>query len=343
MGKRTRDNTGRTGHHGCMADQPGPAARVLAAGLFGLVTAELATAIAGALAGNLSWADAVGGFLVTNGAIGLTLSACGAPLAWHRPRNPVGWLFLTGGVAYATSAAAAGLAEFGAAAGWSPAALSALASLFILTWPWAIGLCLPLALLLFPDGRPPSPRWRWLVWAIAAEAVLFELMFAGPGSHTINGRTVTSDLTLPGYHQLTALWAIANIAWAAILGLILASLVVRYRRGADAERRQLLWLLLAIVIVLPYAGVVWGIFSAGPILGLLVIPLILTGLMLLTIAFRGAAAPFNAETPDLTGSRCRPVAMRKGQSSRLLWIVSVWPARPVVSFRDGAVDEGRRP
>ncbi len=51
----------------------------------------------------------------------------------------------------------------------------------ILAWPLAIGLCLPLALLLFPDGRPPSPRWRWLIWAIAAEAVLFELMFAESG------------------------------------------------------------------------------------------------------------------------------------------------------------------
>ena len=257
-----------------MADQPGPATRVLAAGLLGLAAAELATAIAGALAGNLSWAGAVGSFMVTNGAIGLTLSACGAPLAWHRPRNPVGWLFLAGGLAYATSAAAAGLAELGAAAGWSSVTLSALASLFGLAWPLAIGLCLPLALLLFPDGRPPSPRWRWLIWTIAAEAVLFELMFAGPGRETIGRRTVTPYLTLPGYHQLTAVWAISNIAWAAILAVVLASLVVRYRRGGDAERRQLLWLLLAMMIVLPYAGVVWGIFGAGPILGLLVIPLI---------------------------------------------------------------------
>ena len=274
MGERTRDNTGRTGHHGCMADRPGTATRVLAAGLLGLVAAELATAIACAVAGNVSFANAVGSFMVTNGAIGLTLSACGAPLAWHRPRNPVGWLFLAGGLAYATSAAAAGLAEFGAVQGWSSATLSALASLFILAWPLAIGLCLPLALLLFPDGRPPSPRWRWLIWAIAAEAVLFELMFADPGSETIDRRTVTPYLTLPGFHQLTAVWAITNIAWAAILAIVLASLVVRYRRGGDAERRQLLWLLLAMMIVLPYAGVVWGIFGAGPILGLLVIPLI---------------------------------------------------------------------
>ncbi len=269
-----------------MANQPGTATRVLAVGLLGLAAAELATGIACALAANLSFADAVGAFLVTNGAIGLTLAACGSLLAWHRPRNPVGWLFLSGGVAYATSAAAAGLAEFGAGHAWSAAALSALASLFGLAWPLAIGLCLPLALLLFPDGRPPSLRWRWLTWTIAAEAVLFELMFTGPGSVTIDSRTVTPYLVLPGYDRLTALWAIANIAWAAILALILASLVIRYRRGGDAERRQLLWLLLAVMIVLPYAGVVWGIFDAGPILGLLVIPLIPAAVTIAILRYR---------------------------------------------------------
>jgi two-component system, NarL family, sensor kinase len=277
MNERTRDNGHRAGHHWYMADQPGssgPATRVLAAGLLGLVAAELATAIACALAANVSFANAVSDFIVTNGAIGLTLAACGAPLAWHRPRNPVGWLFLAGGVAYATSTAAAGIAELGAGHGWSLATLSALGSVFSLAWPLAIGLCLPMALLLFPDGRPPGPRWSWLIWAIAAEAVLFELMFTSPGSQTVGRRTVTPYLTLPGYNRLTAVWTVTNFAWAAILVLVLASLVVRYRRGGDVERRQLLWLLLAVVIVLPYAGVIWGIFDAGPILGLLVIPLI---------------------------------------------------------------------
>jgi signal transduction histidine kinase len=259
---------------------------VLAAGLLGLAVAELAAAIACTLAADISWADAVGNFIVTDGAIGLTLAACGAPLAWYRPRNPVGWLFLAGGVAYATSTAAAGLAELGAGQGWSSATLNALASLFGLAWPLAIGLCLPMALLLFPDGRPPGPRWRWLVWAIAAEAVLFELMFTGPGTVTVGRRSVSPDLTLPGFDQLKALWAVTNLAWAAILALVLASLVVRYRRSGDVERRQLLWLLLAVMIVLPYAGVVWGIFGAGPILGLLVIPLIPAAVTIAILRYR---------------------------------------------------------
>ena len=166
------------------------------------------------------------------------------------------------------------LVEFGASAGWNTLALRLLGSLFILSWPLAIGLCLPMALLLFPDGRPPGPRWRWLVWAIVAESLLFELMFAGPSTQAFGPRTLTTYVVLPGFHRLGAVWAATNIAWAAILALDLASLVIRYRRGGDAERRQLLWLVLAVVVVLPYAGVAWGIFNAGPVLGLLVIPLI---------------------------------------------------------------------
>jgi two-component system NarL family sensor kinase len=260
-----------------MTEEPGTSGRVtrvLAASLFGLAVAELATAIGCQLAGGVSWAGAVDSFTLTDGVIGLALSACGALLAWYRPRNPIGWLFLAGGVAYATSTAAVNLLGLGGSVGWSTLVLRLLASLFMLSWPWGIGLCLPLALLLFPDGRPAGSRWRWLIWAIVVEGVLFELSFAAPGRQTFGSRSVTPYLALPFYHRLGAVWAASNIAWAALFMLVLASLVVRYRRGGDVERRQLLWLLLAVLVVLAYAGVPWGIFGRGPVLGLLVIPLI---------------------------------------------------------------------
>ena len=187
-----------------MADQPGsggPAARVLAAACSAWRWPNWPPGSLARWRPAFRFGTAVGNFTVTNGAIGLTLAACGALLAWHRPRNPVGWLFLAGGVAYATSAMAVELAEFGATAGWSGRVLDSLASLFILAWPLAIGLCLPMALLLFPSGRPPGSRWRPLVWAIAAEAVLFELMFSGPGRETVDGRSVSAYLVLPSYSR----------------------------------------------------------------------------------------------------------------------------------------------
>ena len=247
---------------------------MLAIGLLAVAMAELATAIAAALLGDISFADAVGSFTVTNGAIGLGFATCGALLAWHRPRNPIGWLFLAAGVADATSAAAVQLLILGVERGWAMSALGVLASLFGLAWPLAIGLGLPVALLLFPDGRPVSSRWRWTIWAAAVECLLFVLGFAGSGKIQIHQTRVSPYLTIPFYDRLTALWTAGNIAFSAILGLAIASLVIRYRRGGDAERRQLLWLVLACLVVFGYAGLWWGLAGTGPILGLLVIPLI---------------------------------------------------------------------
>jgi hypothetical protein len=80
--------------------------------------------------------------------------------------------------------------------------------------------------------RRRHPESRWLVWAIAAESLLFELMFAVPGTQTFGSRTLTPYLVLPEYHRLGAVGAATNIAWAAIFALVLASLVVRYPRSA---------------------------------------------------------------------------------------------------------------
>ena len=96
----------------------------------------------------------------------------------------------------------------------------------------------------------------------------------GSRAANVGHHSVVPYLAIPFYNRLGALWAASNIAWAALFVLVLASLVVRYRRGGDVERRQLLWLLLAVLVVLAYAGVPWGIFGRGPVLGLLVIPLI---------------------------------------------------------------------
>ena len=142
-----------------MADvprSPGRVTRALAAGLFGLTMGELVAAITCAVMGGISAADAVGSFMVTNGTMGLAFGLCGWLLAWHRPRSPIGWLFLAAGVAEATSALAVVLLGLGGADGWDTLLLRLAASLFMLSWPWAIGLCLPLVLLLFPDGRPAA-------------------------------------------------------------------------------------------------------------------------------------------------------------------------------------------
>ena len=174
----------------------------------------------------------------------------------------------------ATSAAAVSLLEVGASSGWDQGVLRLLGTFTDYAWPWSIGLFLPVALLLFPDGRPAGPRWRWLIWVAAAQSVLFVLSFAIPSAQVFDGHRVTLYLAIPAYHRLAPLWVAENLIWAVVFASAIASLAVRYRRGGDAERRQLLWLLLVGLVALPYVGLVWGLLGSGPILGLLILPLI---------------------------------------------------------------------
>ena len=102
-----------------------------------------------------SWRDALEAFVVTNAVMGVAFARCGSIIAWHRPRNPIGWLFLAGGIAtprrrwWRHWARAARRRR-------SVGAVRLTVTVFGLAWPWAIGFCLPLAVLLFPDGRPPT-------------------------------------------------------------------------------------------------------------------------------------------------------------------------------------------
>ncbi len=262
------------------------ATQVLAAGLCGLAMAELAAAVIVTLTGGISFASAVGTYTVTNGAMGLAFGSCGLLLAWHRPRHPIGWLFLAAGVAEATAAAAVRFFLLGVQHGWPVGMLRLLGTLTVFSWPWAVGLCLPVALLLFPDGRPLGRRWRWVIGAAVAESVLFVLSFANPAPQTFGPYRLTLYGTISFYGRLGPLWTVSNLAFAAVYACAIASLVVRYRRGGDIERRQLLWLLLAGLAALAYGAVVWGIFNTGPILGLLVFTLIPAGVAVAVLRYQ---------------------------------------------------------
>ena len=246
--------------------------RALAAILGVFVTLEvIAAAVLSVIAG-WSWRDAIDAFVVTNSAIALSFGICGAILAWHRPRNPIGWLFAAGGVAYATAALAAPLGAALHEAGAPIAVQRLVITVFTWSWPLAIGLVLPLALLLFPDGRPPSRRWQWIVIAVIVTAPLFSLEM-GTFPYPIEPGYPVGYLTIPFYENLHLLWSAANIRNFLALFLGVAALAVRYRRGSDVERRQLLWLLLAVILAL-IVILPWDLVAGTPVEVLFAIPLI---------------------------------------------------------------------
>lgn len=216
----------------------------LAVSVWGLTMAAVVAAIALA---------AVNGFplgfdpwgVITAGAI--TIGSLGGLVASKRPENPIGWLMLL--TSLLDGLAAVGLqygylAEFGGHDLWGAE--------YLATVPYGVaagavfGITITLLLLLFPNGRLPSPRWRPVAVAAAIGVVA---MAAGLAMFVV-------DLGLAGlYGQLADGMLDANAAagLARILNegghvlvfiafpLSVISLFIRRRRSSPVERQQLRW------------------------------------------------------------------------------------------------------
>ena len=249
-----------------------PLRRLLAVTLgAGIAILVIAAAVGCAVLG-WSLTLALESFVLTNAVMAVSFGGCGVILAWHRPTNPIGWLFVSGGFLQAVAAAVPPVGNLAQQAGMGESVVRLLATLFVYSWPWAIGLCVPLALVLFPDGRPLSRRWGPIVVLIAVTAPLFVLEMAAAPLPVDDGGVI-SYLTLPFYDRLGPLWLLAELRTGAAYLLGVLALALRYRRGDEATRRQLLWLLLAMVVV-TFALVPWGLVAGTPIAVLFAIPLI---------------------------------------------------------------------
>jgi signal transduction histidine kinase len=234
----------------------------------------------GSVLAGLSLADAVNGFVVTNTAMAVSFTLCGLILATRRPANPIGWLFLADGLGHAVTAASAPLITIGLRQDWPIGLVRAITTVGAYSWPWSIALFLPLALLLFPTGRlpgqlpgqPPGRWWRWLLWVAVATAPLFVVELGTEPNSLVPGGP-TGYLTIADRADLAPLWMLAELRVVLLYAVCVIALGVRYRRGDERERRQLLWPILATLITFCVL-VPWGVFLVGPVLMLLAIPLI---------------------------------------------------------------------
>ena len=177
-------------------------------------------------------------------------AAVGAIVAVRQPGNPMGWVLLAamGCVALENDASFYSVADYRLHHGALP--LGWVAVLLQPAWAPAIVL-LGLAILLFPDGRPPSARWRWVVRAYLAAGTLCIAGALTVAATAIIGHDIRVDasgnlLTLD-QGGLAAWWKAIKLVFVAVLGICwlasLASQVVRWRRSSDERRQQLKWLL----------------------------------------------------------------------------------------------------
>ena len=203
-----------------------------------------------------------------------------------RSRNRIGWLFLAFGLdaALLTFANPYYLRGTVIAPGSLPAATAILESLGSMLWP-STYMFLGLLLLLFPDGRLPSPRWRPVALVYVTSWVLL-MLFAvvTPATGTMYGVSHTNPLAIQALGHPTWKAVIQGISAITVASLAVVALapLVRFRRADPVQRQQLKWfafvvgigvvsvlVALAVVGVLPIvATVLWGVATVGVVAGL---------------------------------------------------------------------------
>lgn len=244
-------------------------------GLFELIVAAVIVAAVSATLVGLNFADARDSFVVANSVFALSCALAGVLLAWQRPRNPVGWLLLVAGYAHGLSAGFGLVALAGPARGWPPGLVRAAATIASFAWPCSIALFLPLALLLFPDGRLPSPRWRPVVALLVVAAALYTAeRVTDPTGFVGDGRGMAA-VVLPNHAELSWLWIVTEVGIGLLYFAALLGLVLRFRRSDERIRGLAVWVVVAVIAIAATMAIWLPINRDAPLLlVLLVIPLL---------------------------------------------------------------------
>lgn len=183
---------------------------------------------------------------------GVALAVTGWVLAMRLPRHLMTWLLIAGGVVASVNGLAAAyavlsLTRHGGTLPLTPLAVFAGARLGPL-----LNLVAPLVLLFFPDGRLPSPRWRWAAALSLGATGLAVLVFLTVpwGSQSSGGPLPGSDLPLPPVPDQVWRAAIAVTPALLVPSLFVpvAAFVRRFWGSSGIRRAQLRWMLMAALL-----------------------------------------------------------------------------------------------
>jgi hypothetical protein len=217
---------------------PSRGASRLAWTLLGLIVVLLAASLVIAITGGERWNSkpAVLPVLIALAVVGALIAA--------RTGNRLGWLFL------ATGATGAVGAFVGAYAARVPTAELPAAQWIGWVFPVILGLEQPLFFvipLLFPDGRPPSPRWRPVIWvAIAVGLVNMVSVALSDADFSSNFPWLRDPVTL--VPPLSAAYNVSQEVGLVLFLLSAVSMIVRFRRAGQDERLQLKWFVYAATV-----------------------------------------------------------------------------------------------
>lgn len=221
---------------------------LLARGLAVLAALLCAGTLGAVAAGAVALPNAVEDVYV-NVVLALSLPWLGALVLHRAPGHRLGRLFVASGTACAVTLACFAWAQRGLVD--QPGSLPGAVPVgWVSSWVWVLGggPLIGLALLLYPDGRLLSRRWRWaLVPAAAGIALPLLAMALRPGplaNHPVRDNPFGGPGSVAVYEAAGAV-GFGCLLLAAAAGL--AALVVRWRRATVEERAPIRWLLLAAV------------------------------------------------------------------------------------------------
>ncbi|MQY08965.1 hypothetical protein ACRB68_70760 [Actinomadura sp. RB68] len=189
---------------------------------------------------------------------GLPVVLAGAVLATRLPRHLMTRLLLAGGTVAVADGAGAAYASLSLLHHGGGLPLTAAAVFAGARFGPMINLIIPTLLVFFPDGRPPSPRWRWPVRITLGAQVLGALtlqlipwrVFAMGEPLVPALRGLPLDPFTPPLPD--AVWPLTmplcQFSFFAGFAVGVAAFAVRFRRADAVRRAQLRWMLLAVLV-----------------------------------------------------------------------------------------------
>ena len=198
------------------------------------------------------------------GAIVIGFAGVGALIASRHPGNLIGWLFCGIGLAGSLMSLSRGYAEYWLDGNSASTTLGELAASYgDVSWIPAILPAATFLLLLFPNGRLPSRRWRPVAWCAGLGIALLFV-----GDFTSGGPLEDYPEVVNAYGVDSPVLDLVEVIGALLLLVALVgsplSLVLRYRRAGRDERQQIKWLALAGAVAATtfvIAVVAWDLLS----------------------------------------------------------------------------------
>jgi len=173
----------------------------------------------------------------------------GALIISRRPDNTVGWIFCAIGLGTATTSFSAAFTQHALANHTDTQLVVGLVEMLGNTvWPINLGMG-TLLLYLFPTGRLPSPRWRFVFWldvVVIALSVLAAIITPGyqestPGTSGPPNR-ILNPLGISGIGPLLdAVSGFGGLLFVFCALASVAAIITRYVKSRDVQRQQIKW------------------------------------------------------------------------------------------------------